>query len=59
MEQGDDFQARISFGSSEDTPPPADLRVAMYRRRTELFERLKKTEEFRQSMAPTLPYIRA
>jgi len=53
MEERDDFQARISFGSSEDTPPPADIREAMDRLRTEWFDELKKAEELSQLMAAT------
>jgi aryl carrier-like protein len=53
MEGKDDFEHNVSYGISEDTPPPADIRDAMDRRRAEWLDSLREMEQIQREHAPT------
>jgi hypothetical protein len=53
MEGKDDFEHNVSYGVSEDTPPPADIRDAMDRRREEWLDSLREMEQIRREQALT------
>jgi hypothetical protein len=59
MEGKYDFEHNISYGVSEDTPPPADIRDAMDRRRAEWLDSLREMEQIQRELMPTLEEVQS